>query len=70
MTASVLIRTAGFDRSNDGWRFRALAGAGIVADSDPALELAETDAKIAALREALVGQQLEQVTASTDRGRR
>jgi len=70
MTASVLIRTAGFERSEDGWRFRALAGAGIVADSDPALELAETDAKIAALREALVGQQLEQVTASTDRGRR
>lgn len=55
MTASVLIRTAGFERSEDGWRFRALAGAGIVADSDPGLELAETDAKIAALREALIG---------------
>jgi para-aminobenzoate synthetase component 1 len=32
-----------------------LAGAGIVADSDPAAELAETEAKIAALKAALVG---------------
>ena len=55
MTASVLIRTASFQRSDDGWRFRALAGAGIVADSDPQSELAETDAKIRALREALTG---------------
>ena len=70
MTASVLIRTASFERSGGGWRFRALAGAGIVADSDPALELAETDAKIAALQEALIGQQPVQVTALTERGRR
>ena len=55
MTASVLIRTASFRRSPDGWRFRALAGAGIVADSEPEAELAETDAKIRALREALTG---------------
>ncbi|WP_332639401.1 anthranilate synthase component I family protein [Brevundimonas sp.] len=55
MTASVLIRTASFRRSGDGWRFRALAGAGIVADSEPEAELAETDAKIRALREALNG---------------
>ncbi|WP_332677158.1 anthranilate synthase component I family protein [Brevundimonas sp.] len=55
MTASVLIRTASFRRSADGWRFRALAGAGIVADSEPEAELAETDAKIRALREALTG---------------
>lgn len=55
MTASVLIRTAGFTRDGDGWRFRTLAGAGIVADSDPAAELAETEAKIRALREALTG---------------
>ena len=54
-TASVLIRTAAFQRSRDGWRWRTLAGAGIVADSDPASELAETDAKIAALRQALSG---------------
>lgn len=55
LTASVLIRTASFERSGEGWRFRALAGAGIVADSDPASELAETEAKILALREALTG---------------
>ena len=55
LTASVLIRTASFERSGGGWRFRTLAGAGIVADSDPASELAETEAKILALREALTG---------------
>ncbi|NJC40443.1 para-aminobenzoate synthetase component 1 [Brevundimonas alba] len=55
LTASVLIRTASFELSEGRWRFRALAGAGIVADSDPASELAETEAKILALREALTG---------------
>ena len=55
LTASVLIRTASFERSGGTWRFRTLAGAGIVADSDPASELAETEAKILALREALAG---------------
>ena len=55
MTASVLIRTAAFQRDSDGWTCRTLAGAGIVADSDPASELAETEAKIRALREALTG---------------
>jgi para-aminobenzoate synthetase component 1 len=55
LTASVLIRTAAFERSSGDWRFRTLAGAGIVADSDPAAELAETEAKIRALREALTG---------------
>ncbi|TPW03106.1 MAG: para-aminobenzoate synthetase component I [bacterium] len=55
LTASVLIRTASFERNDGQWRFRTLAGAGIVADSDPAAELAETDAKIRALREALSG---------------
>ncbi len=55
MTASVLIRTASFQRADGVWSYRALAGAGIVADSDPAAELAETEAKIRALREALVG---------------
>lgn len=55
LTASVLIRTAGFERSGEVWRFRTLAGAGIVADSDPAAEQAETDAKISALRQALIG---------------
>ena len=55
LTSSVLIRTASFEREDGRWRFRTLAGAGIVADSDPSAELAETDAKIRALREALTG---------------
>jgi para-aminobenzoate synthetase component 1 len=55
LTASVLIRTASFERVEGRWRFRTLAGAGIVADSDPASELAETEVKILALREALTG---------------
>lgn len=55
LTASVLIRTASFEKRDGGWSFRTLAGAGIVADSDPASELAETEAKIRAMREALVG---------------
>jgi Na+/H+-dicarboxylate symporter len=38
------------------WRFRATAGAGIVADSDPSAELAETESKISGLRRALVGE--------------
>jgi len=55
LTASVLIRTAAFERVNGHWRYRTLAGAGIVADSDPLKELDETDAKISALRRALIG---------------
>ncbi|MDQ8027185.1 MAG: anthranilate synthase component I family protein [Brevundimonas sp.] len=55
LTASVLIRTAAFEREGEVWRFRTLAGAGIVADSDPSAERAETEAKIRALREALTG---------------
>ncbi|PZO05501.1 MAG: chloroperoxidase [Alphaproteobacteria bacterium] len=55
LTASVLIRTASFERAGDIWSWRTLAGAGIVADSEPELELAETEVKIRALREALVG---------------
>ncbi|MBC6981642.1 anthranilate synthase component I family protein [Caulobacter sp. 17J80-11] len=50
--SSVLIRTAAFVE-RDGWRFRTSAGAGIVADSDPAAERRETEAKIDALRRAL-----------------
>jgi para-aminobenzoate synthetase component 1 len=56
LSASVLIRTASFQRADGHWTFRALAGAGIVADSEPEAELAETEAKISALREALTGQ--------------
>ena len=55
LTASVLIRTSSFSRDDGVWHFRALAGAGIVADSDPAGELAETATKILALQEALTG---------------
>jgi menaquinone-specific isochorismate synthase len=38
----------------DGARARLLAGVGVVGDSDPAAELAETRAKLAALLGALV----------------
>ena len=55
LIASVLIRTAAFERDDAGWRYRTLAGAGIVADSDPAAELAETEVKISAMRQALIG---------------
>ncbi|OGN50743.1 MAG: chloroperoxidase [Caulobacterales bacterium RIFOXYB1_FULL_67_16] len=55
LTASVLIRTAAFERRDGRWRFRTLAGAGIVADSDPEAELTETEVKISALRRALAG---------------
>jgi len=62
LTASVLIRTASFHRADGIWRFRTLAGAGIVADSDPQAELEETATKIRALAEALAGQQSEHST--------
>jgi len=51
--SSVLIRTAALVDDEAGWRFRAGAGAGIVADSDPVAEREETEAKIAALKRAL-----------------
>ena len=57
LTASVLIRTASFEQDAEGWRFRTLAGAGIVADSVPACERAETEVKIRAMAEALAGDQ-------------
>ena len=50
--SSVLIRTAVFVEDAQGWRFEARAGAGIVADSDPAAEDAETEAKIGAIARA------------------
>ena len=55
LTASVLIRTGSFEKVDGVWRFRTLAGAGIVADSDPVAELAETEVKFSALRQALEG---------------
>jgi para-aminobenzoate synthetase component 1 len=53
MDSSVLIRTAGFVRDAEGWRIEARAGAGVVADSQPAAERAEAEAKIAAVAAAL-----------------
>jgi para-aminobenzoate synthetase component 1 len=55
MTASVLIRTVALWRDADRWRFRTQAGAGITAGSNPQAELEETEAKIVAIRRALVG---------------
>ncbi|MFT4955100.1 MAG: para-aminobenzoate synthetase component 1 [Brevundimonas sp.] len=56
LEASVLIRTVALHRTGGRWCFRTLAGAGIVADSDPEAELAETDAKITAIRAAIMDQ--------------
>ena len=53
MDSSVLIRTAAFVETSEGWRFRASAGAGIVADSNPTAERLETEVKISGLRRAL-----------------
>ena len=53
--SSVLIRTVGLLEDAGGWRFEARAGAGIVADSDPHLERLETEAKIDAIRRAMLG---------------
>jgi para-aminobenzoate synthetase component 1 len=51
--SNVLIRTIAFEESEDGWRFETRAGGGVVADSDPVGERAETDAKISAILDAL-----------------
>jgi len=55
LDSSVLIRTAAFVQDAGGWRAEARAGAGIVADSRPDAERAETEAKIAALMAAFAG---------------
>ena len=52
--SSVLIRTVLFEKGPDGWSLEARAGAGIVADSDPAAERAETEDKMAAIARALL----------------
>ncbi len=70
LSASVLIRTLAATRDGDVWRLRTQAGAGIVADSIPENELAETEAKIAAIRRALSPYQSSSVTTSDTRGRR
>jgi len=53
MDSSVLIRTAAFEQTGSGWCWRAQAGAGITADSDPLAERLETEAKISGLLQAL-----------------
>ncbi|MCW5759791.1 MAG: anthranilate synthase component I family protein, partial [Phenylobacterium sp.] len=53
LEASVLIRTVALSEDAGGWRFEARAGGGVVADSDPAAEVAETTAKMAAILGAL-----------------
>ncbi len=53
LDSNVLIRTVAFARDAQGWRAEARAGAGIVADSDPALERRETETKISLLAAAL-----------------
>ena len=55
LESSVLIRTAALVEDAAGWAFEVRAGAGIVADSDPAEERRETETKIDALRRALTG---------------
>jgi para-aminobenzoate synthetase component 1 len=56
LDSSVLIRSVAFNEEDGGgWRLEAKAGAGIVADSDPEAERLETEAKLAALRRALLG---------------
>jgi len=49
LDSNVLIRTAAFVEDARGWHVEARAGAGVVADSDPALERRETEAKISLL---------------------
>ena len=51
--SNVLIRTVAFEKTEGGWDFEARAGGGIVADSQPAAERAETEAKIGAILAAL-----------------
>jgi len=55
MDSSVLIRTCACVEDDNGWRLELRAGGGVVADSEPAVELAETEAKAAALVAALTG---------------
>lgn len=52
---NVMIRTLTFHKAGAGWTVTARSGGAITADSDPASELAETHAKIAALKRALEG---------------
>lgn len=50
---NVMIRTLSFVRDQGGWALEARSGGAITIDSDPQDELAETHAKIAALKRAV-----------------
>ena len=53
MDLNVMIRTAALRRSKSGWKASLRSGGGIVADSEPEAEYAETLTKASALRRAL-----------------
>jgi para-aminobenzoate synthetase component 1 len=55
MESNVLIRTLACESGPDGWRIRAAAGGGIVADSDPVAERIETETKLSLIRAVLEG---------------
>jgi len=54
--SSVLIRTLALQDTGAAWVYRCAAGGGIVADSDPAEETAETEIKISLIRSVLEGE--------------
>jgi para-aminobenzoate synthetase component 1 len=54
----VLIRTVALTENAAGWGFEARAGGGVVADSDPSAEVAETTTKIGAILRALTKEPL------------
>jgi len=53
LDSNVLIRTAAFTETGQGWALEMRAGAGVVSDSEPAAERREAETKIAALASAL-----------------
>ena len=56
MDSNVLIRTLAFERDDHMvWQFRAAAGGGIVADSDPREERIETETKLSLIQAVLEG---------------
>ena len=55
MDSSVLIRTLACEHDGRAWQVRAAAGGGIVADSEPEAENAETETKLSLIRKVLEG---------------
>lgn len=64
LDSSVLIRTIACTREGDRWAVSFRAGGGITIASDPAAEVAEMDAKAAALRRAVEGRAAQAVDAA------